>query len=837
MRDEKGAAVARDGNGVTYVRDERLVSYVESLLLPGRSAGHRDVPVTLLTGGRGRGAEDLFDWLERWIGDVPGARVDARGGADDQLVGLLVEIALGLSRPVPGRSLLVFPSFSALLADLPREYTRSVGPPPADSVPLPHDSVPLPHDSVPTSHDSVPMSHDSVPVFRIEEAARALAGRRGTAAGSSSTVSPSRRSLPFPPRRISHRDEHSALDFRLIATTVVRFVGALPRADRETTERRFLDAFFADLRNSYRRYRRRSTSRILLLLENADTPAAGRLLRHLVTARRSETADPADGLVVVAVTADYSTTLRHTGLGPATGAPAHGQQPTEVLDGLRAAGLDLSSRDVEAEVRHAIQESGSAARHTLGGRDNRAFSRTLFELTRGLPTATRRILDTVLSQDPSAPWEEQLRAALARDSHLTRELTEQLLPPGLQENVRQVLALAATVPDLALTREESRVLGADDLYRELVAFRSDPRTVLHLDTGDPRHDGPPRTPHPFLRLLLLRSLPAPEQVHAALRAVAERNGDRGRAAYHALASGDLDAAAAYLDQLLDAVTDTEWCAELARLRRAPLHDVGRSAAWPGPDAYLVALLEGSRHGTRSPRRGAVTRLLAASWISTEPRQGRAADDAGDPFHDPLGDPSARLHHLVRDDLRELALRTPTGERATALLELAERYGESPAAEPAALVPRPHPSQEYRQRRRRTAAAVTAATATLLCYLLLTRLPPISGWSWGWSVAATGCWVLVLLITARSNRHPTPSPPTDAAHVNSQRAFRSGMLRSWGIRVAAKAAPPPPTPDPPSGPPEPSRPSAEAAVEQAFNRVLARLDAAGTATGDENGAAT
>lgn len=809
--------MARDGNGATYVPDERLVSYVESLLLPGRSAGHQDVPVTLLTGGRGRGAGDLLDWLERWIGDVPGARVDARGGADDHLAGLLVEIALGLSRPVPGRSVLVFPSFSALLADLPREYTRSVGPLPADSVPLPRDSV---------------------PVFHIEEAARTLAGSRGAAAGSSSTVSPAPRSSPFPPRRISHRDQHSALDSRLIATTVVRFVDALPRADRESTERRFLDAFFADLRNSYRRYRRRSTSRILLLLENADTPAAGRLLRHLVTARRSETADPADGLVVVAVTEDYSTTLRHTGLGAATEARTHGRQPTEVLDGLRAAGLDLSPRDVEAEVRHAIQESGSTARHTLDGRDIRALSRTLFELTRGLPTATRRILDTVLSQDPSAPWEEQLRAALARDSPLTRELTEQLLPPGLRENVRQVLALAATVPDLVLTREESRVLGVEDLYRELVALRSDPRAVLHLDTGDPRHDGPPCTPHPFLRLLLLRSLPSPEQIHAALRGVAERNGDRGRAAYHALASGDLDAAAAYLDQLLDAVTDTEWCAELARLRRAPLHDVGRPAAWPGPDAYLVALLDGGRHGTRSPRRGAVTRLLAASWISTEPRRGRAADDAGDPFHDPLGDPSARLHHLVRDELRELALLTTTDERPTALLELAERYGESPAAEPVPLVPRPHPSREYRRRRRPT-AAVTAAAATLLCYVLLTWLPPISGWSWGWTVAAAGCWVLALLITVRSNRHPTPSPPTDAAHITPQRAFVSGMLRSWGIRVAANAAPPPPAPDPPSRPPERSRPSAEAeaAVEQAFHRVLARLDAAGTATGDENGAAT
>ncbi|WP_306335683.1 hypothetical protein [Streptomyces sp. KL118A] len=636
-----------------------------------------------------------------------------------------------------------------------------------------------------------------------------------------------------------------------MAVTVTQRFAELPVEQREVGGYRFVDAFFFDLRNSYRRYRHWSTGRILLLLENAETPAAGQLLRHLVQARAAGSDRLTDGLVVVATTGDYAKTLHYAGLGPGLPLRTFDREPPEVFEGLRAASLDLSPRDVLEEVHHAVGESTPATGPNLTGRDIHTFSRTLFDVTRGHPAGTRRIIGHVLHQDPADPWQERLRAALAPGSHLVAELTDLLLPPDLSQDARHVLALAATVPDLALTQEELSLLGAGDMDEELLAARRDPGITLHLDTGDPCRDGPPSTPHPFLRLVLLRGLSAPERTHAVLRGIAERSGDRGRAAYHALASGDLGAAAAYLDQHLDDVTIEEWRAELARLRRAPLYDAGRPAAWPGPDAYLDALLGGSdEYRTWSnPRRRAVTRLLAASWISVEPFRVRAVDEAGNPFRDPLGDPTATLHPLIADELQRLARQAPTGEGSVALRELAEQYRKPPITE---RLPT-HPRREERGRRearlRREArqlpavrlptvvVGLGAAAAALLGYLLLGWLPPLGGW--GWAVAAPVCWALVLLIARTASRRDRERrPPRTNVAIRAFRtprhAFLSGVLRSWGIRSGTAAPHSPPTPDPP---PQPSRRAAEAAVEQALIRVLARLDAAETDTGDENGPAT
>ncbi|WP_223279700.1 hypothetical protein [Streptomyces sp. SDr-06] len=179
-----------------------------------------------------------------------------------------------------------------------------------------------------------------------------------------------------------------------------------------------------------------------------------------------------------------------------------------------------------------------------------------------------------------------------------------------------------------------------------------------------------------MRRLLLNALEDPTALHAGLRAEAATRGEPGLAAYHALACGDLAAAAAHLDTIFEQDTPEQWCAALCRLRRAPLPSE-LSAPGSEPWEQYEALVRLLREDT-APRLRTITRLLAASWIAPEPADDPATDRVGDPYRDPLGDPYASLFGEVYARFHTLAAaHTERVAWANVLQDKAQQYKEEP----------------------------------------------------------------------------------------------------------------------------------------------------------------
>ncbi|KUJ64760.1 hypothetical protein ACZ90_55975 [Streptomyces albus subsp. albus] len=470
-----------------------------------------------------------------------------------------------------------------------------------------------------------------------------------------------------------------------------RRYGAQEDEERKRAEAVLFEAFLDDLRRAYgtRRGDRRRTTRCLLLLDNVDSPLGSDFLELLLEARRA--ADAPDPLVVLAAAGSYPKVFQdHAwgGVAQRGGYPGRWDsreehfRPERVARGLCIGRLrDLHRLEVERQAHEVLQSAGRRVAPPRADSGVKWLGWAVYELTRGQPAATAAVLAALLAHGDQVPWDERLRRTFEPGGGLTEELLARLLPVDTSRELNRVLTRASAAVDLARAGAAGPLWGEPD---EAVRREYDDFCADVLRTGQsPDGGGTAGTLHPLLRLLLLRRLAGPAEgaeadwaaVHSALRRHAEETGEPGLAAYHALATGDLPAAADYLNERFGQGTPEEWCAELCRLRRAPAPLPGGTLQRPPWERYeeLVSFLG---DGAVDGRLRTVTRLLAAGWISPEPPA--AADDrAQDPYRDPLGDPYAELYGEIAARFRTLAAHTDNVAWYPVLLGAAARYEGKP----------------------------------------------------------------------------------------------------------------------------------------------------------------
>lgn len=642
-------------------RDLAVEAYVASLVLRGPADRAAAAPVTLLLGPRGSGKTTLLKHLAVWAERAPVTRLDLSelGSAGRQPVDVLAEAAFDLNKPKQSLKRfprISFPTFAvmavALAADIDARDRDTALRQMQETLSGPRRT------RTEAGQQLAGLAASLMSLPSVVTAALPLLplGERGWArAVTQARLWRLRRSGP------GHgADAASARDF---CVDLNHAYNGMDEEKRAVAERVLFDAFLDDLRRVYARGGRRGhTACPLVLLDNADSPLGGQVLRSLLEARERD--GRRDPLAVLVTAGSYPETLqdvefgwRHeTGGYPGHWLPGDPFAPQEVAPGLCVGQLrDLTRAEVEKQAQEILDSAGAQPPDT--DLALRWLSWQVHALTRGHPAGTTRVLAELLRFGRDVPWAERLRTVLGPGRGLGDELLTRLLPFGLADDLRQALVRASAAPDLAQALVTPELLdeAAAPLAEAFHAFCTDPYRTLHIDSGDPAADGPLETPHPLLRRLLLRALDRPEDAHAALRAQAEARGDTRLAVYHALAAGDLRAAAAHLDGLFERVTPEEWAAELCRLRHAPTYAALRGQS---PDASPWDLYEGLVHHLSDPaippRLRTVTRLLAASWISPEPLGDPDTCRIGDPYHDTLADPYADLRSEIEARFQTLA---------------------------------------------------------------------------------------------------------------------------------------------------------------------------------------
>ncbi|NBE50466.1 ATP-binding protein [Streptomyces boluensis] len=667
------------------IRDQAVLTYLKGAVLPRRHeaaarahrtgragrmghTGHADdavaQPFTLVLGPRGSGKTTLLDALAASAALLPMVHLDLARFAhgDKQPVDVLHEVAFTLQarrESPPHLALrgyeLTRKALTVPVGHLGREDARRAM---ADALAIPlgrrlATAIEIGHITGPLV-GLPPLATAVLQLIPLAERTRAW-GRLRAALGSRERIT----------------STVSALD-KLVAVSSDYHVaerGGQPRAERE-----IFDTFLTDLVRAYDG--KAWAARCLVLLDNVDNPLGRRFLELLDAAR---TPHPGDPLVVFATTGSYPDAAPQPG-PTALGRwqPGRPFEPQPLDDGRLLGRL----RDLTlAEVREQAQEVFDAVLSRTGPPVPRVVGVSwlgwiVHALTHGHPAATTHVLARMLDCGATAPWDERLRAVLEPGPH-SAELLERLLPLGVPHELRRILEQAAVAPDLA----ESLVGGGtpDGVAGPpagLFAFCSDPLRTLHIDTGNEDRDGGPGVPHPVLRRLLLGDLDTPGDEHARRRAAARERGDQAAEAYHALALGELPFAAAYLDDKFQTGDVHDWCAELCRLRRAPLPpaEEGERRPWRRYEALVRHLNDDSV----GPRLRTITRLLAASWISPEPPEDPATDLVGDPYGDPLADPYAELYPEINARFNTLAA-AHTGDVVwvATLLQKAQQYNKEP----------------------------------------------------------------------------------------------------------------------------------------------------------------
>lgn len=430
---------------------------------------------------------------------------------------------------------------------------------------------------------------------------------------------------------------------------------------RREAEHLLLRAFIADLRAAYERRpgSRRRTAHCLVLLDNADSALGDAFLQLLLDSRSGIPGRPggADPLLVVttarrpphvlvreeqrlSVQPDY----RQSWEGGA-------EHFSPVPVGRLCAGLlrDLDRAEVEEHAASTVAELPDG----IPGPDNVSYwlGWITHSVSRGHPAVTSAVLDAVARFPAGTPWSERIQRwpslHVSTDgqgrSATVADATLDLLLADHEEDLHTVL------PRAAAAHTQGHAEAADDLWHDvepalLRRFEDEGREVFH----------------PAVRFLLLRRLDQDggsdgpgswDGAHRTLRSVAL---DDGRtAAYHDVARGRLDAAVDYLHGRFNAVPAEQWCDELSYIQRAPTRWLdGRPER--ARDRY--ARLVGTPSGDEA--RQAITRLLAAGWITSHPR----TDPYAESYDDPLGDPYSELYPYIAEEFRTLRRLTRGGEQ-------------------------------------------------------------------------------------------------------------------------------------------------------------------------------
>ncbi len=680
-RQGEGGAMPTNWPGESE-RDRAVEKYAEALLLPGATGAERQGaqrPVTLLLGPRGSGKTTLLRHLDTWAQEVPRARLDVADLAEQAKtpIDVLSALAARLTQPGTQPSPLRSRSF-----DVAR---KALDAPTAGS--SHNDAV-----KAVAAELAQPWNQWVGPVLQVAQIAASVAGLPAVVGYALQLVPLAERSQAW--ARMTLR--LSRVQRGSVARASLDLLAALSRAYNEGLPDERCDAeqfvcrvLLDDLRRGYTR--KDWAVRSLLLLDNVDNPLGDAVLRLLLDVREAAEPDP---FIVLATAGSYPEALQGAQFGWHREAYAHPGRwrrgvsflPEKITEGLRVGQLrDLTRAEVEQQVRDVRERAGAVpAPRREGG--VRWLGWAVYELTRGQPEGTTQVLEALLDFDHAVPWERRLREIFEPSRGLADSLLDRLLPIGVQPDLRQALIRASVAPDLASAQVTPEIRDAGVFLQETFrTFCRDPLRTLHLDTGDEESDGRPEIPHPLLRRALWLALDDAPAVHALRRAECEERGKPRSAAYHALACGDLEAAATYLDGLFEheQVNPTDWCAELAQLRRAPLPvsvlgiGVAREAD-SEPWRQYETLVRHLSDETVDPRLRTVTRLLAASWIAPEPPDAPGTDRTGDPWREPLGDPYAGLYPEINSRLHTLATaHTDSVVWTSTLLDKAVQYREVP----------------------------------------------------------------------------------------------------------------------------------------------------------------
>ncbi|MEU7226392.1 ATP-binding protein [Streptomyces chrestomyceticus] len=471
-------------------------------------------------------------------------------------------------------------------------------------------------------------------------------------------------------------------------------------AQRERAESVLLQAFLADLQGAYTRHGgdRARTLRCLVLLDNADSELGDAFLQALVEARAAAGPEHCDPLVVVASARRAPEVLRQLEQGPRPlGSYLSCWQPPEQEDGSESfvprtvarpgGGARLEVAQLRPLDRAEVQEQAGPyvkrmPQAALAGITHPVawLGRTVHELTRGHPAATGAVLAALEDFAPDVPCGQRLRRVLAPEG--PHSVADELLELLLQDLPRELADGA--LPRAAAAVTLGQAASAAELWRQADA----PPRLLRGLAHDDRHaeritfDGQPHSALPaMVRTLLLGRLslataPADAGVpwvrtHEILRDAAES----GRAgAYHRLAAGDVQGAAAYLhERFLDVCggggSAQAWCAELSFIQRAPRRwEADTLERTPGAEfQHRLARAQSP------PDQLMVTRLLVAGWITTHP----ASDPCASLWSDPLGDPVAELYPKIVDALQTLSGRLGDETDHDVLWQRAAAYERKP----------------------------------------------------------------------------------------------------------------------------------------------------------------
>ncbi|MGP8301511.1 ATP-binding protein [Streptomyces inhibens] len=687
-------------------RDRAVERYVQELLV--RRPGSRpELAATLLLGPRGSGKTTVLRHLADWARRAPVARLDlaALGQEGRKPIDVLAALVFQLNEKKKDFARLRFPAFGLLTIAVAARMDAA-------------------------DRDAAVRQMEAAlvgPPGSRTEVINQLATYAATVLGAPTAVTAALPLLPEWQRhwarlrvrwrlaRIGRRSRGGGSVDGFLIDLNQRY-GDREEAERQRAEAVLFDAFLDDLRRAYgsRGGDKRRTTQCLVLLDNVDSPLGNDFLKALLDARRK--AGVPDPLLVLATAGSYPAALegftfggpwQHGALPGRWPAGEEKFVPERVVKGLVVGRLrDLARDEVEQQAKEVLRSAGRRVPVPAADNGVQWLGWVVHELTRGHPAGTAQLLEALLECPGETGWEARLRQVLQPSSDLVEALLERLLPIDASGELAQALARAAAAVDLAQT-QAGRALWDESSARiqeEFNDFCTDVLRTMHLDSGDEESDGRTETPHPLLRFLLLRRLaavpePAPDAgtgaagaangggegaagirgrsaVHAVLRDRASAAGDESAAAYHALAGGDLAAAAAYLDDVFDRITPEEWCAELCRLRRAPLAEVGGALDQPLWERY-ERLVDHLNDGAVEQRLRTITRLLAAVWIGPEPPDDPRTDRVGDPYRDPLGDPGAELYGEIQARFHTLAVHADTVPWTAALLRKAKQYGKEP----------------------------------------------------------------------------------------------------------------------------------------------------------------
>ncbi|WP_346095127.1 SAV_2336 N-terminal domain-related protein, partial [Streptomyces olivaceiscleroticus] len=660
-------------------RGERLLKAAVLESLDRGPHAHSELPSYLFLGPPGGGKTTLLRQLAARAQELsaPLAWLDLDGpdGPYASVTELALEAARQLHLPVPRHPALTFPSFTGLLiafalAPAPRSVRElgeaargALGRFPLGDVTgtvrrgLQHGLDTLGDDRPPPGIGTLlPLLGE--PRLRLRSLERALAGVARRSTGTHHDL------LRFLRRQLADRP-----------------------GDAAVVDEVLLRALLSDLRTAYRASDRAVHS--LLLLDNADCPVGERFLQALAEARAldSGTTPAWDPLLAVATA---GTVPRQVDPEQLAGSDLRYQlthwrlthrQETRTADDLVVAQLAGAT----------LQEVTELAAETLDGtrglprppvvRPAAWLGRIVHDLTRGHPGAVAALLDALPLFPEDTDWAYRLRRLLTPAGQrpdgdgwdLAGDLLDTLLrdvPPEVRELLPRVAA--AVDLDHAFTAWGLWGDAGTGTQGALAHFRS------HGLLTPPVQDSQSDQLHPLLRHLLLRDLAGrPEtagftwwHAHDALRLRARDHGQGAVAAYHALALGDLPAAAAFLGRLFERTTDPAARNEAFHLvRHAPVRDYVLFSE----DSPVRRYHRLVRPLAPSDPTAAMARALGAAWLGPEPARfpagsgtpgGRPGALPGHPYFDPLTDPYGTLLPALRHALTALDDHYPGGWGAT-----------------------------------------------------------------------------------------------------------------------------------------------------------------------------